>query len=255
MRQFKMYDSISTYQIDTLQNVKYFVNAESVFTMLPLHEDFFSLPSVIVSLFLLFVLYCIAVSTSLNYLGMERNTLFLEKERSSFSMVFPSQYIYSKLILAFLSILSIGYFAFQVVSLFTGKCLPYQIFFFSGVLLLFLLFNYFFMFLVGIVFFRQKQSVQYIKKHFLLFAFAGIVLFPLAIFSIYTSTAISLIVFWISILVVVILEIALIYKLLQIFFERNIALFYLLLYLCIWKFLPIFAFVKVLGEMNLIVEF
>ncbi len=251
-----MIDTIPTYHTDTLHNVINVnsISTESAFEMLPLHNDFFSLPWVIISLFILFLLYCVVVSTSLNYLGMEWKMIFSEKESTSFSIIFSSQYVSSKLILTFLSVFSISYFLFRIVHFFTGEYLPYLIFFFLAVLFLFLSFSYFLMFLIGMIFFRQKQSAQYIKKYFLFFSFAGIVLFPLAILSIYAPSVISAIVLWVALLVIIILEIALIYKLLQIFFEKTVALFYLLLYLCIWKFLPIVAFVKMLGEIDLIVK-
>ncbi len=248
-----MLDTLSLIYNDTLTNVVTQVSSNTeTLLMTPFGKDVFSSPWVVVGILFLFVVYCVVFSSSKKYLKAELSSFFEEKDRSSFSVSFPPQYFYSKLVLFFLSQLSMGYFLFRFSLFFTEKNMPIFIIFFSLAVLLFLLLGDLLMFFIGIVFFQQKQSSQYIKKHFSLFAFSGVVLFPLMVFSLYTFHAISVVVFCIATVFIVILLIILCYKLLQIFSEKKVALFYLMLYLCIWKILPIMAFVKMLFEVSLL---
>ena len=252
-----MLDTIPIFCIDTLQNVVKLpsVEAEVALSMMPLRNDTFSSPWLVLCFLVLFCLYCLSLSASLNYLNVEMKTFFSEKERVSFSMSFPPQYTYAKLYFSILAVLSIGYFIFRFVQLFTESKSTTLILVFSVALLVFLLLSDILLFLIGCVFFRKKHAIQYLKKQFFLIAFVGVFLFPLDILSIYTPTGIGIVFQWIAIFLIAIFAIVLIYKLLQIFFEKFVALFYLLLYLCIWKILPFIAFVKMLGETDLIVGF
>lgn len=252
-----MLDTIPIFCIDTLQNVVKLplVEAKTALSMMPLQNDIFSSPWLVLCFLVLFGLYCLSLSASLNYLSVEIGTFFSEKERASFSMSFPPQYTYAKLYFSILAVLSIGYFVFRFVQLFAESNNPILILVLSIALFLFLLLSDLLLFLIGSVFFRKKHAVQYLKKQFFLIAFVGILLFPLDILSIYTPTAIGAVCPWIAICLIAIVLIVFIYKLLQIFFEKFVALFYLLLYLCIWKILPFMAFVKMLCETNLIVGF
>lgn len=252
-----MLDTIPIFCIDTLQNVVKMpkVEAETALSMIPLQNDIFSSPWIVLCFLVLFCLYCLSLSASLNYLSVEMGTFFSEKERASFSMSFPPQYTYAKLYFSILAVLSIGYFVFRFVHLFVESKSTTLILVFSVALLVFLLLSDLLLFLIGCVFFREKHATQYLKKQFFIIAFSGVLLFPLEILSIYTPTEIGAIFPWLSILLIAIFVIVLIYKLLQIFFEKFVALFYLLLYLCIWKILPFIAFVKMLGETDLIVGF
>ena len=95
-----MLDTLSLIYNDTLTNVVTQVSSNTeTLLMTPFGKDVFSSPWVVVGILFLFVVYCVVFSSSKKYLKAELSSFFEEKDRSSFSVSFPPQYFYSKLVL------------------------------------------------------------------------------------------------------------------------------------------------------------
>ena len=115
-----------------------------------------------------------------------------------------------------------------------------------GVTLLFYIFKFLSIEVLGYVF-LEKQSLKIAREsYFNLLIYLGIVLFPLLIFQIYFPLWLNDYTVYISLVVCVLLFVLLIFKLFQIFFQKAVTSFYLLLYLCTLEILPVFLIYSII---------
>ncbi len=115
-----------------------------------------------------------------------------------------------------------------------------------GVTLLFYIFKFLSIEVLGYVF-LEKQSLKIAREsYFNLLIYLGIVLFPLLIFQIYFPLWLNDYTVYISLVVCVLLFVFLIFKLFQIFFQKAVTSFYLLLYLCTLEILPVFLIYSII---------
>ncbi len=115
-----------------------------------------------------------------------------------------------------------------------------------GVTLLFYIFKFLSIEVLGYVF-LEKQSLKIAREsYFNLLIYLGIVLFPLLIFQIYFPLWLNDYTVYISLVVCVLLFVFLIFKLFQIFFQKAVTSFYLLLYLCTLEILPVFLMYSII---------
>lgn len=115
-----------------------------------------------------------------------------------------------------------------------------------GVILLFYIFKFLSIEVLGYVF-LEKQSLKIAREsYFNLLIYLGIVLFPLLIFQIYFPLWLNDYTVYISLVVCVLLFVFLIFKLFQIFFQKAVTSFYLLLYLCTLEILPVFLIYSII---------
>ncbi|MEI7501662.1 MAG: DUF4271 domain-containing protein [Paludibacter sp.] len=99
--------------------------------------------------------------------------------------------------------------------------------------------------LLGFVFLDRKVLKLAKESYFNIVFFVGTALFPVLIFQIYLPYDYSYTIQIISLLFIIIAYLFIALKLFQIFFDKLVASFYILLYLCTLEFLPLFALYQV----------
>ena len=193
----------------------------------------------------LFLMMVVSFLRSSGWFYESVRTFFQLKDRSSiFSKTtindFQSRFI---LILFSVGVLSLYGYILLIPS---GK--PFEITQYAlvlGVTLLFYIFKFLSIEVLGYVF-LEKQSLKIAREsYFNLLIYLGIVLFPLLIFQIYFPLWLNDYTVYISLVVCVLLFVFLIFKLFQIFFHKSIVSFYLMLYLCTLEILPLIILFQV----------
>jgi len=194
----------------------------------------------------LFIMLVVSFLRSSGWFYESVRTFFQLKDRSSiFSKTtindFQSRFI---LILFSVGVLSLYGYILLIPS---GK--PFEITQYAlvlGVTLLFYIFKFLSIEVLGYVF-LEKQSLKIAREsYFNLLIYLGIVLFPLLIFQIYFPLWLNDYTVYISLVVCVLLFVFLIFKLFQIFFQKAVTSFYLLLYLCTLEILPVFLIYSII---------
>ena len=194
----------------------------------------------------LFLMMVVSFLRSSGWFYESVRTFFQLKDRSSiFSKTtindFQSRFI---LILFSVGVLSLYGYILLIPS---GK--PFEITQYAlvlGVTLLFYIFKFLSIEVLGYVF-LEKQSLKIAREsYFNLLIYLGIVLFPLLIFQIYFPLWLNDYTVYISLVVCVLLFVFLIFKLFQIFFQKAVTSFYLLLYLCTLEILPVFLIYSII---------
>ena len=194
----------------------------------------------------LFLMMVVSFLRSSGWFYESVRTFFQVKDRSSiFSKTtindFQSRFI---LILFSVGVLSLYGYILLIPS---GK--PFEITQYAlvlGVTLLFYIFKFLSIEVLGYVF-LEKQSLKIAREsYFNLLIYLGIVLFPLLIFQIYFPLWLNDYTVYISLVVCVLLFVFLIFKLFQIFFQKAVTSFYLLLYLCTLEILPVFLIYSII---------
>jgi len=99
--------------------------------------------------------------------------------------------------------------------------------------------------MLGFVFLERKVLKVAKESYFNIVFFIGTALFPVLIFQIYLPYDFYSIIDIISLLIFSIAYVFVLIKLFQIFFDKIVASFYILLYLCTLEFLPLFALYQV----------
>ena len=194
----------------------------------------------------LFIMLVVSFLRSSGWFYESVRIFFQVKDRSSiFSKTtindFQSRFI---LILFSVGVLSLYGYILLIPS---GK--PFEITQYAlvlGVTLLFYIFKFLSIEVLGYVF-LEKQSLKIAREsYFNLLIYLGIVLFPLLIFQIYFPLWLNDYTVYISLVVCVLLFVFLIFKLFQIFFQKAVTSFYLLLYLCTLEILPVFLIYSII---------
>ena len=99
--------------------------------------------------------------------------------------------------------------------------------------------------LLGFVFLERKVLRIAKESYFNILFFVGTALFPVLIFQIYLPYDFYDIIDIVSLLIFSIAYVFVLIKLFQLFFDKIVASFYILLYLCTLEFLPLFALYQV----------
>ena len=99
--------------------------------------------------------------------------------------------------------------------------------------------------LLGFVFLERKILKVAKENYFNIVFFVGTALFPVLIFQIYLPYESYNIIDIISLLIFTIAYVFVLIKLFQLFFDKIVASFYILLYLCTLEFLPLFVLYQV----------
>jgi len=200
---------------------------------------------VFVVLMLLFFLLIYSISQSVGYISETIKTFFQVKERSSiFSKATVNDSRFRFLFILF----SIVVLSLYVFFYFHKTEQPFTmhefwlILFATGVFLIvkLILFE-----IIGYVFLNQNNLKISIVSYFNIISFYGLVLYPLLFLQIYLHESLAGIINVISLIVSLIAAILITFKLFQIFFQKLLDSFYILLYLCTLEILPLIILIKV----------
>jgi len=192
-------------------------------------------------LFILFFLFVYAISQSSGFISETIKTFFQVKERSSiFSKVTVNDFRFK----FFINIFSVGvlsFYAYLVLFREGSHFILKEYCFFYLLTGLFLILKSFIFNLIGYIFLSPLSLKMAKDSYFNIVSFLGIVLYPLLILQIYISNNYANIIEKISLGFCIVACILVIIKLFQIFFQKIVASFYILLYLCTLEFLPLMA--------------
>lgn len=194
----------------------------------------------------LFLMMVVSFLRSSGWFYESVRTFFQIKDRSSiFSKTtindFQSRFI---LILFSIGVLSLYSYILLVPAGKPVEILQYV--FVLGIFLLFYVFKFASIEVLGYVFLEKQTLKIAIEGYFNLLIYLGMLLFPLLIFQIYFPFWLNDYTVYISLIVCVLVAFLLIFKLFQIFFQKAVTSFYLLLYLCTLEILPVFLLYSII---------
>ena len=200
---------------------------------------------VFVILILLFFLFVYSISQSIGLISDTFKTFFQVKERSS---IFSKATVNDSRFKFFLIIFAISSISFYAYLQLHNPLQPFSINEFSLFLLttsIFfgiksLLFD-----LIGYVFLGNNVLKLAKEAYFNVISFWGVCLFPILFLQIYIPASFVGITQLLSLIVSICAGILIIIKLFQIFFQKILASFYILLYLCTLEILPLLILFKV----------
>jgi hypothetical protein len=196
-------------------------------------------------LFILFFVLVYAISQSSGFITETVKTFFQVKERSS---IFSKATVNDFRFKFFINIFSIGVLSlYAYLILFKGndqfEIKEYGYFF--GLICLFLMLKLFVFNVLGYVFLTPLSLKMAKDSYFNVISFLGVVLYPLMILQIYIPNSYYRIIEIMSLIACIVACILVIIKLFQIFFQKTVASFYILLYLCTLEILPLIALYQV----------
>jgi hypothetical protein len=194
---------------------------------------------VFVVLLVLFLLLMYSIVRSHGWLLESIRTFFQVKERSSIFSTAAVNNFQSK---ALLQIFSTGVLSLYVYLAFWTPPAAFSVVIwlkFLVVTAVFLFLKYVSFRLLGYVFFDNKTMKHAETAYFNILFYLGIVIFPLLILEVYTSSVIQSFIPLVVLFVSILGAILVIIKLFQIFFHKIVAIFYILLYLCTLEILPL----------------
>ena len=200
---------------------------------------------VFIILVLLFFLFVYSISQSIGLISDTFKTFFHVKERSS---IFSKATVNDTRFRFFLIIFAIGSASFYVYLLLHNPELPFSIKQFSLFLLttsLFFIIKSLLFDLIGYVFLNTSNLKMAKEAYFNVVSFWGVCLFPILILQIYIPDNFIGITQFLSLIVSISAGLLIIIKLFQIFFQKILASFYILLYLCTLEILPLIILFKV----------
>jgi hypothetical protein len=196
-------------------------------------------------LVLLFFLLVYSVRQSIGLISDNIKTFFQVKERSS---IFSKVTVNDTRFRFFLVLFSIGVLSFYACVVHHNPGSPLLITEYGLFLLATCVFfgiKYLVFDLTGYIFLNQGSLKMAKEAYFNIVSFLGVVLFPLLFLHIYTSDNFTGTTDTITLIICIIACILVIIKLFQIFFQKVLASFYILLYLCTLEFLPLIILFKV----------
>ena len=196
-------------------------------------------------LIILFFLLVYSVRQSIGLISDTIKTFFQVKERSS---IFSKATVNDASFRFFLVVFSIGVLSFYACIIHHNSELTLSIKEYGKFLLATSIFfgvKYLIFDLIGYVFLNQGSLKMAKGAYFNIVSFLGVVLFPLLFLHIYASNKFTGIADISSLIICFTACILVIIKLFQIFFQKVLASFYILLYLCTLEFLPLIILFKV----------
>ena len=202
-------------------------------------------PWVFIAVILLFFLFVYSLSQSIGFISDTMKTFFQVKERSS---IFSKATVNDSRFKFFLIVFSIGSLSFYAYLLLHNPSSSFSIKEFGLFLLatsLFFGIKSLIFDLIGYVFLNNTTIILAKGAYFNVVSFWGVCLFPILILQIYISENFIGITQIISLIVSICACFLIIIKLFQIFFQKILASFYILLYLCTLEILPLIILFKV----------
>jgi hypothetical protein len=200
---------------------------------------------VFVVLMLLFFLLIYSVSQSSGYISDTIKTFFQVKERSSIfskATVNDSRFRFLFILFAIIVLsLYVYFFLHKIDRPFT----MHEFWLILVVTSLYLILKLFLFNIIGYVFLNQNNLKVAKESYFNILSFLGITLYPLLFVQIYLLESLIGITKVMSLIACIIAAILVIIKLFQIFFQKLLASFYILLYLCTLEILPLIILFKV----------
>ena len=200
---------------------------------------------VFIILVLLFFLFVYSISQSVGLISDTIKNFFQVKDRSS---IFSKATVNNTRFRFFLITFAIGSISFYAYLLLHNPALPFSIKEFILFLLttsLFFVIKSLLFDLIGYVFLNTTNLKMAKEAYFNVVSYWGVCLFPILILQIYIPNNFLGITQILSLIVSVSAGLLIIIKLFQIFFQKIVASFYILLYLCTLEILPLFVLYQV----------
>jgi len=193
-------------------------------------------------LLLFFFILVISISSSTSLINETLRTFFQVKSRSSiFSKTTMNDFRFKYFLILF-SIGVLSFYTYLIIYPTSSSEFNFQGFgIVLSITLIFFVIKAMIMRVVGYVFIDQANLKIATDSYFNILSFLGIVLFPLLIIRIYTPYNIVDFIDYASLFLVFLAYLFVIIKIVQIFFHKIVAFFYILLYLCTLEFLPLFV--------------
>jgi hypothetical protein len=195
---------------------------------------------------LLIIFVVLVLSRSISHLVQVSKNFFQVKERISIFNKTTISDLRTRILMISFPILIFSFYIYFFDFHQTNK---YELIPFLSIVCIMTLFfvaKHFSMKIVGYVFIDVKNIKMYMDSYFNIVLFTSILLFPLIILRIYATDIMLYASYYLSIAVIVFALLLNIIKLFQIFSQKNVVIFYILLYLCTLEILP------VIGLYNLI---
>ena len=195
------------------------------------------------SILFFFLLLTLSFLRSSHWILESVRTFFKVKKRSSLFSKTTMNDFQSRLFLVIFSLGVMSLFVFAALSETANefRFIDYIVLF--GISLIFFGLKYLIAKIIGYVF-TDKTSIKLaIGSYLNTLTYLGVIQFPLLIFFIYSNEKIQLICLYLSLFFMILVTIILTVKLFQIFFDKIVVSFYILLYLCTLEIIPfIFLF-------------
>ena len=201
---------------------------------LPISESW-----VFVVLIALFSVLVLSIILSPSWLSSSIKVFFHSSDRRTYLEEKASSSLISRLLLL---LLSSGVFSLYIYTVNLNLYLSFNIIGFLNyfwLTLSFLIVKYLIFRFVGFVFLQKSALINALNSYYNIIIYLGLLIFPLLILKIYTNLNLVIYIDIISLIIAIIASIIMIIKLIQIFFHKSIASFYLLLYLCTLEILPL----------------
>lgn len=223
-------------------------------TMLPLERNMFHESWFGIVVLALCVLYSMVVAMFWPFI-VKGVQAMLGTRKSAAGANKGYQSLLVQLLLFLLAVLCIAYDVYFALQHFVGGLSP------SALLVLLPLVLFVFLFadlvLLGIsgCFFVRAEAMAFFKSCALLMSYSSLLLFPLTLAMLYGDPWLAVTSMYVALVCLAGMAIFYFCKFIQNLFINSASIFYLFLYLCIWKILPIWAVLKAVSESSLIVEF
>lgn len=207
---------------------------------LPQTEDW-----VFLTLFALFLILVSSISRSAGLFTDTIKNFFQVKERTSiFSKATVNDFRFRFFIILF-SICVLSLYAYNTIHAPSSPFLLKEYGVFLAATLLFFGIKSILFDILGYVFLDKATLKMSKETYFNIVAFLGVLLYPFLVLGIYLSSDFEPLIELICLILCISAYLLLIIKLFQIFFQKIVASFYILLYLCTLEFLPLIALYQV----------
>jgi hypothetical protein len=197
----------------------------------------------------LLVFIVLVVSRAVTVVYEAAKSFFQVKERISIFNKTTISDLRTKLLMVVYPILVFSLYAFFI---YHKPNKEYELIYFGYFFALFSLFfllKYVLMTIVGYVFVDVKSSKMFKENYFNVVVFTSFFLFPFLVVRVYASDYLISVTELLSVVICVFSSGLIIFKLFQIFLDKTVVTFYILLYLCTLEILPIFGLIKLIGLM------
>ncbi len=201
---------------------------------LPISENW-----VFIALVALFSIMVLSIALSASWLPNSLKVFFHKGERRTYLDDKATSSLESRLLLL---LFSSGVFSLYIYTVNFDLYASFKVVGFLNYLwitLAFLVVKYLLFRLVGYVFISRNLLTTTINNYYNIIIYLGLLIFPLLILKIYAKLDFVIYFDLISLIIVIAAALIMIIKLIQIFLDKSIASFYLLLYLCTLEILPL----------------
>jgi Domain of unknown function (DUF4271) len=195
---------------------------------------------------LLSVFIVLVISRSVNVVYEAAKTFFQVKERISIFNKTTISDMRTKLLMVVYPILVFSLYAYFIFHKQDTEFELLQFGVFTIAFSVFFFLKYVLMKMVGFVFVEGKTLKMFMDNYFNVVVFTTIVLFPFLVVRIYAPSYLIPATEMISILICIFSSLLIIIKLFQIFSQKTVVTFYILLYLCTLEILPLLGLIKLI---------